>query len=135
MSTNPRTWKKAEGRVAALFDARRQVLSGSSGRDDATRSDTTHPRLFIEAKYRERHSVRSLFDATKALARKEGKMPVVALVDKNRPGCLVCVHCDDLPTIAAEFALANPELVEQAVRKASPGPVPAPTPPPDEAAA
>jgi hypothetical protein len=135
MSTNPRTWKKAEGRVAALFDARRQVLSGSSGRDDATRSDTTHPRLFIEAKYRERHAVRSLFDATKALARKEGKTPVVALVDKGRPGCLVCVHCDDLPAIAAEFTRANPELVERVVRSAGLGTAPDPTPPSDEAAA
>lgn len=116
MATNPRTWKKAEGRVAALFGSRRQVLSGSSGRDDATRSDTTHPRLFVEAKYRNRHTARSLFDATKALARKEGKTPVVALIDKGRHGCLVCVHCDDLPVVVAEFTLANPDLVEQALR-------------------
>jgi hypothetical protein len=135
MSTNSRTWKKAEGRVAALFDARRQVLSGSSGRRDATRSDTSHPRLFNEAKYRERHAVRSLFDATKALAWKEGKAPVVALVDKGRPGCLVCVHFDDLPSVVAEFTLANPGLVEQAIREACSGPSTAPMPSPDEAAA
>jgi hypothetical protein len=108
MATNSRTWKKAESRVAALFGARRQPLSGSSGRDDLTSSDTTHPRLFIEAKYRERHAVRTLYDKTKALARKEGKTPVLALIDKNRPGFLLCVHCEDMPALAAEFlALAE----------------------------
>ena len=89
MSTNPLASKKAEGRVTALFDARRQVLSGSSGRDDPTRSDTTHPRLFTEANYRERHAVRSLFDATKVLAPMEGKTPAATIVDKVRLGCLV----------------------------------------------
>jgi hypothetical protein len=135
MSTNSRTWKKAEGRIAALFDARRQVLSGSSGRDEATRSDTTHPRLFIEAKYRERHAVRSLFDATKALAQKEHKTPVVALIDKGRPGCLVCVHSDDLPSVVAEFTLANPELVERAIRETGAGRARASMPSLGEAAA
>lgn len=103
MSTNKRTWKKAESRAAALFGARRQRLSGSSGRDDSTSSDSTHPRLFIETKYRERHAVRTLYDGTKALARKEGKIPVLALIDKNRPGCLLCVHSEDMPAVAAEF--------------------------------
>ena len=134
MSTNLRTWKKAEGRVADLFGARRQVLSGSSGRDDLTRSDTTHLRLFVEAKYRERHAVRSLFDETKALARREHKTPVVALIDKGRPGCLVCVHCDDLPDVVAEFTLANPGLVEQAIHKARAESPEGPIPTPDEAA-
>ena len=110
MTTNSRTWKKAEGRVAALFGARRPPLSGSSGRDDTTCSDSTHPRLFIEVKYRERHTVRTLYDKTKILAKKEGKIPVLALIDKNRPGFLICVHSDDLPA-AAEFlpAAIEPE--------------------------
>ncbi len=101
MATNPRTWKRAEGRVAALFGARRQPLSGGSGRADLTRSDSTHPRLFVECKYRERHAARTLYDATKALARQEGKVPVLALIDKGRPGFLLCIHSDDLPAVAA----------------------------------
>jgi hypothetical protein len=109
MATNSRTWKKAESRVAALFGARRQPLSGSSGRDDLTSSDSTHPRLFIEAKYRERHTVRTLYDETKTLARKEGKTPVLALIDKNRPGFLLCVHCEDMPTVAKEFLALSGE--------------------------
>ena len=118
MSTNRSTWKKAESRVAALFEARRQVLSGSCGRDDLSRSDSTHPRLFIESKYRERHAVRSLLDDTKALARKEGKIPIVALIDKGRPGFLVCIHSDDLPVVVVEYTLANPDLVAAAIRRA-----------------
>jgi len=134
MSTNSSTWKKAEGRVASLFGARRQVLSGSSGRDDLTSSDSTHPRLFIEAKYRERHATRSLFDETKTLAKKEGKTPLVALIDKARPGCLVCIHCDDLPSVVAEFTLANPELVAEAITRAEPAALAVQTPSPEEAA-
>lgn len=121
MSTSSRTWKKAEARVAALIGARRQVLSGSSGRDDRSQSDSTHPRIFVEAKYRQRHAIRSLFDATRAKARKEGKTPVVALIDKGRPGCLVCVHSDDLPSLVVEFTLANAATVEQAIRRIGPG--------------
>ncbi len=54
-------------------------------------------------KYRERHAVRTLYDTTQALARKEGKTPVLALVDKGRPGFLICVHCDDMPIVLSEF--------------------------------
>ena len=107
MATNSRTWKKAEGRVDAQFGARRLPLSGSSGRDDTTRSDTAHTRLFVEARDRERHAVRTLFDATKALARKEGKTPVLALIDKGLPGFLLWIHSDDLSDVVAEFRAAN----------------------------
>lgn len=121
--TSRRTWQKAEGRVAALFGARRQVGSGSSGRDDLTRSDSTHPRLFLEVKLRQAHAVRSLHDEVKAHARREGKVPVVVLHDKGRPGALVCVHTDDLAEVLAEYAAAHadtPDLhakIIQAVRR------------------
>ena len=52
MSTHRSTWKRRERDAARLFGARRQVLSGSSGREDVTGSDTTHERLFIETKLR-----------------------------------------------------------------------------------
>ena len=109
MSTHRRTWQRFEERVAALFGCRRQVLSGSSGRDDATASDSTHPVLFIEAKFRDKHAARTLHDATRELARKEGKVPVVALCDKGRPGFLLCIHSDDLAAVFAEFAGAMGE--------------------------
>jgi hypothetical protein len=108
--THRRTWQQAEGRAAALFGVRRQVCSGSSGRDDLTDSDSTHPALFIESKLRARHAARKLHDATKRLAAKEGKTPVLAQFDKNRPGFLLGIHSDDFLTVVAEFAAAlDPE--------------------------
>ncbi|WP_435005126.1 hypothetical protein P12x_003019 [Tundrisphaera lichenicola] len=119
MSTNRRTWQKSEGRAAAIFGALRQVLSGSSGRDDNTASDSTHTTLFIESKYRDKHAVRTLHDATRILARKEGKIPVVTLFDKGRSGFLVCIHSDDLAAVVAEYCGANAsDELEGAIRRA-----------------
>jgi hypothetical protein len=73
-----------------------------------TTSDSTHPTLFIESKLRERHTTRRLHDATKKLATREGKTPVLALFDKNRPGFLLVVHSDDLPVVLAEYTAALP---------------------------
>jgi hypothetical protein len=104
--THRRTWQKREGVAAGLFGCNRQVGSGSSGRTDVTNSDSTHERLFIECKLRERHTTRTLHDATRKQAIKEGKVPVLMLVDKNRPGCLLCVHSTDFMAVAAEFVAA-----------------------------
>ena len=104
--THRRTWQQAESRAAALFGCRRQVGSGSSGREDLTASDSTHPVLFIESKLRDRHTTRTLHDATKKRAAKERKIPVLALFDKQRHGCLIVVHSDDLMTVVAEYAAA-----------------------------
>jgi hypothetical protein len=97
-----RTWQKAEDRVAAFFGVRRQLCSGSSGRDDVTASDSTHPVLFVETKYRKCHTVRTRHDEVKERARKEKKTPVLALVDKNREGFLLGIHSDNFLTVAAE---------------------------------
>jgi len=61
-----------------------------------TRSDSLHEKLFIESKHRKVHAVRTLHDETAALAKKEDKVPVVALIDKNKPGFLICVHSSNL---------------------------------------
>lgn len=122
MSTHKSTWKRSESKAAAIFGARRQPLSGSSGRDDVTSSDSTHPALFIEAKYRERHAVRSLHDATKALARREGKTPVLMLADKGRPGLLIVAHEDDMADVVTAWLAAREpaelEVIEARVRRA-----------------
>ena len=52
MSTKSTNMAIAEGRVAAAFDAKRNIGSGSMGRSDKTASDSTHPVLFIECKHR-----------------------------------------------------------------------------------
>lgn len=87
------TWKQAEGRIAKFFGSERTPLSG--GNSKHTRSDSLHPDIFIETKYRAVHAVRTLYDETKKLAKLEGKVPMVCLVDKNRPGWLIVVHSDD----------------------------------------
>ena len=55
--------------------------------------------LFIECKLRAKHTAVSLWDDTAKLARDEGKVPVIALCEKNRPGFWIMVHSDDLEKI------------------------------------
>jgi hypothetical protein len=133
MSTARGTWKATKRRAAALFGCRRQVCSGSSGRSDRTRSDGTHPTLFIESKLRQRSAVRSLFNATKALAKIEKRTPLLCLFDKGRPGFLIVAHVDDLAVILAEYAAALDDAgrdhLEGLVRQAIARNAGLPTPP------
>lgn len=108
MATASRTWKRFEQRVAEFFGARRRPLSGNrSGRDDVIGDDADHPRLFLEAKLRERHAVYRIWDAAAKLAKKADKTPVVCLQEKNRPGFLIVVHCDHIADVAADFLAAR----------------------------
>ena len=98
--THKSTWKQAERRICRYFGLERVPLSG--GNSGHTRADCYDPtgtdkdRLFIEVKLRQRHTAVALWDKTKALADREGKTPVVALAEKNRPGFWILVHSDDL---------------------------------------
>jgi hypothetical protein len=103
MSTHRTSWKRRERNAARLFGAQRQVLSGSCGRGERGRSDTTHDRLFIETKLRASSSVRSLWERTRELARRESKIPVLMLYAKGKPGGLVVVHESDLAAVAPEL--------------------------------
>ena len=102
-----KTWKGRERQIAAFFGTKRTPLSG--GNSGHSRSDSRHPRLFLEDKHRKRHAVISLWDETKVLAEKEEKIPVVALTQHGRPGFWIMVHSSDLLDVAAEAALAIPE--------------------------
>ena len=51
-------------------------------------------------KLKKKHSVISLWDKTKKLAVKEGKTPVIALCEKERPGFWIMVHSDDLEKVS-----------------------------------
>ena len=104
MGTHRSTWKRRERDGAGLFGARRQPGSGSGGRPDQTRSDSTHERLFVETKLRATSAVRTLWEQTRDLARREGKTPVLILYSKGKPGGLIVAHQDDLAAIAAELA-------------------------------
>jgi hypothetical protein len=107
MATHRETWKRRERQAARLFGAQRQPLSGSSGRSDLTRSDSNHERLFIETKLRASWSIRTLFDEVRKRARRESKVPALALASKGRPGCLLVVDSADLPALVAAYSEAN----------------------------
>lgn len=98
-----KAWKAFERRVARFFGTERNALSG--GNSKLTRSDSLHPSLFIEAKQRKRFAAVRLWDATKQLADRENKTPVVCLSEKGRPGFWVLVHSDHVSALAA----ATPE--------------------------
>ena len=98
--TARRTWKQRESNVANFFKGQRTPLSG--GNSKITRSDVIHDELFIECKLKKKHSVVSLWDETNKLAKKEGKTPVIALCEKERPGFWVMVHSSDLDKLKKE---------------------------------
>ena len=113
MATSRSSWKRRERQAASLFGSRRKILSGSSGRGDQTRSDSDHPRVYLETKLRSSWSVRSLWEATKALAQEEGKVHALALYSKSRKGALLVVHEDDLKAVAAELAAGQPDSLHR----------------------
>ena len=100
-STAKNTWKARERQVAEFFGTRRTPLSGGNG--GQTRSDTLHGELFVEQKLRAKHSAITLWDETKKLAAKEGKIPVVTLAEKGRPGFWVLVHSSAFEGVAREL--------------------------------
>jgi len=104
MSPSRSTWKKAESRAAKLLGAKRQVLSGSSGREDRSSSDSTHPEIFLETKHRSRTAIRSLHDKIKPRAVKERKVPFISQADKGRPGFMYSFHSDDLERLIVIWA-------------------------------
>ena len=89
-----KAWKRREREVASYFNGKRTSLSG--GNSKITKADVIHDELFVECKLRAKHSVVTLWDDTSKLAKDEGKTPVIALCEKNRPGFWVMVHSSDL---------------------------------------
>ena len=101
-----KAWKVAERRLAGLFGTVRRALSGGNSKSGG-RDDGQHKRLFLESKYRTKQPLWSLWDACLDSCRREPKLrkrrPVIALFERGRHGCLVCVHEDDILLIAAEY--------------------------------
>lgn len=97
-----KAWKQRERLVARFFGCKdRTPLSGRNGK--ITSSDTLHPNLFIEHKHRKRHTLVSLWNEVKKLAKKEKKIPVVTVSEHNRPGFWLLAHSDDLKDVAKEI--------------------------------
>lgn len=87
-----------------MFGAERNIGSGSQGRKDKSRSDSTHERLFLECKHRQSHSVVTLWDDAQEKAVKEGKVPVVILTEARRKGSWILVKDYDLRFVADQLA-------------------------------
>lgn len=121
MSTHRSTWKRAEASVAAIFGARRRVLSGSANRSDIDGDDTTHPRLWIEVKLREHHAVWSLWRDVNAASKKAIKTPVLGLREKSARGALLVVHENHMAMVVTEWLAAQTDQslleIEAAVRQ------------------
>lgn len=89
-----KNWKRLEKKIAQMRGTSRTPLSGGNSR--ITRSDTLDETFFIECKYRSKSSVWSLYDELEALAKKEGKVPVLVVKEKGKHGELFIVKDDYL---------------------------------------
>lgn len=103
MSPEP-AWKRFERAIARSLGVERTPLSGSSSR--ITASDTLHPRLFVECKYRTDMFIARAFRLTRARAKEERKIPVMALKARGSPGGLAVLDWDYFLELymLAEFA-------------------------------
>lgn len=97
---NPRVWKRNERAIARDFSTERTPLSGGASR--ITRSDTLHRVLFIDVKRRKSHGILRTFRDIAALAKLEGKIPVLALAEERAQGYWLLVHSDDALAFAKE---------------------------------
>jgi len=89
--------------VALFFGCRRNPGSGCGMTD--TRSDSTHPDLFIEAKLRADSPLHKMYAEAAEKATREGKVPILALQWKHHPGwLLVCLpeHIHLLSSLAKD---------------------------------
>ena len=103
MSKPTATWKGKERDLNKPFGSLRNRLSGSSGRADQTRSDGTHPRLFLECKHTQHSTaLNTLYRKTAAMAKVEGKIPVLGMTADRGP-MLVVMKLSDLRRVAAEL--------------------------------
>lgn len=105
MSDKP--WKQHERNAAKQFGTLRKPGSGSQGRADQTRSDSMHPKVFIEHKTRKTCAIRTLVNATRKLAAREGKTAVVVARETGKPGAIYSAHEHDLRALVVQWIAAN----------------------------
>ena len=106
---NVSNWKGFERTVARFFGTQRAALSGGNGK--LTRSDSMHPRLFIECKKRKKIALLSLLREAHEHAEELGEQnkKVVVCVGETgkcgeKSGFYVFCHSDDLKAIAEEVS-------------------------------
>ena len=95
-----KVWKVQERRVAKIFGAKRTPLSGIHSRH--TSSDSIHNKLYIECKYRKRIAILDIFPEIAKKARKERKIPILAIKSKTLKDDYFLIRAKDLLKIAKE---------------------------------
>ena len=110
MSTARNTWKQRERDAADEFGTKRQPSSGSMGRSDQTRSDSVHPAVFIECKLRPSHAPVTVWRDAAEKAKKEGKTPVVCLMEKFHKGRWWLLHSSHLRTLTIEWLASKSDV-------------------------
>jgi hypothetical protein len=98
--THKETWKKLERKVAKKLGGVRNPLSGKHSRH--TSGDVIHPKFYIECKYRKNFAVATLFDEVRKNAKKESKIPILVLKEKDKTGELVVLTLDDFVKLIGE---------------------------------
>lgn len=101
--TSKSCWKSFERVVAKMFGTTRVPLSGSNS-GHGTNSDSLHKTLYIECKVRGKSATYSLFLDTLEKAKAEGKIPIVAVKQKNTKGFLLVIRPEDLVQISKELS-------------------------------
>ena len=76
-----KAWKRAERKGAAVLGTQRTPLSGGTSRH--TRSDTLHPIIYLEMKYRKSFAVVSQIRLEEKKAKKEGKVAVLGFQQRG----------------------------------------------------
>lgn len=99
--TSRSCWKGSEKRAAKFFGSTRTPLSG--GNSKHTRSDSLSPDFFVEAKLRAHSATHALYRETEKLAKREGKIPVLALFEKHAKGFLIVVSDGNFARLARKF--------------------------------
>lgn len=94
-------WKVRERSVAKGHGSERTPLSGGNGKQ--TRSDSLSAKFFIESKHRKSQAIFSLYKSVKPLAKKEGKIPVIALTEHRSHGYITCIHSDSILDYCKEY--------------------------------
>jgi hypothetical protein len=74
-------WKQAERNAARALGTTRTPLSGGASRQ--TRSDSLHPRIYLETKYRQRFAVVELIRKEEVKAKKEEKTAILCLQQRG----------------------------------------------------
>lgn len=100
--THRNTWKAAERRCARAFHAERLPLSGAA--PQLSKSDSTHPRLYLETKCWARVPLLKVWRKAKEHAAAEKKVPVLCLREKGKEGFWVLCKSTDLQAIAVEMS-------------------------------